>query len=185
MDKSTFKLSRSLVTLLRHRPSRAGTLTCSPCSSDRCRPGYMVIPLLGGGSMMAQGKTSVERREETVSHSFPCNFNKQTGQSRLSVTACSPASPALLCPVFHHFPLTSLRYTHSIFPSWYYLYFFSQVLYLTSSNCLSLPFFFPFVCGSKSVYFLIMMEASKINNNHPLKEAFVGCLRTQLPLTVV
>lgn len=182
MDKSTFKLSRSLVTLLRHRPSRAGTLTYSLCSGDRYRQGYMVIPLLGGGSMMAQPKTSVERREKTVSRSFPCNFNKQAGQSRLSATACSPASPALLCPVFRHFPLTSLRYTHSIFPSWYYLYFFSQVLYLTFSF---FAFFPPFVCGSKSFYFLIMMEASKINNDHPLKEAFVGCLRTQLPLTVV
>lgn len=132
---------------------------------------------------MAQPKPSVERREKTVSRSFPCNFNKQAGQSRLSATACSPASPALLCPVLRHFPLTPLRYTHSMLPSWYYLYFFSQVLYLTFSVFLGL--FPPFVCGSKSFYFLIMMEASKINNDHPLKEAFVGCLRTQLPLTVV
>lgn len=132
---------------------------------------------------MAQPKTSVERREKTVSRSFPCNFNKQAGQSRLSATACSPASPALLCPVLRHFPLTPLRYTHSMLPSWYYLCFFLKYFILPFLSVFA--FFPPFVCGSKSFYFLIMMEASKINNDHPLKEAFVGCLRTQLPLTVV
>lgn len=128
-----------------------------------------------GSLRIVQCKTLVEKKEERLFrilfHVTSTNTQDKVVLLSPSLLTCRKVVPTCHCVQFFiifsylfkicsfYFPLLVLSL---IFLNYFILPLLTFFLYLL---------FISFVFGSKSFYFLIIMEASKINNNHSLKRS--------------